>query len=1526
MKNRSMFRFAAIMLAVTRLHAGPAPKAFPNGTKAVASFATDGDRGKVENLIDGDSATSMSGAAASCKGPTDPVWIDFAFPRPVADLVGVETGKSDPFKNYYPKQAQFWVDTDGNGTFDTLGASVKLGPSDESAGQHLFAGRIPKAHGLRFLVTEQNQAGLNRCFMMNEMGLLVDPAADPMATTPDAKSEDAILALKAAKEAADKAAAEARRRNAPKPHQSIVPGSEKLPGVILPLPSNTVVRCSMGTEKDGGPSALFDGNPETVLRAVSGSCGSPFSTASIFLRFPEPVADIGGVETGNSDPFHNYYPVEMEFWGDSDGDGRCDTLLGRTRKLGPAAQCVGRHRFDARLPLAHGLEIRAVEQHVGGGRRAFQMDEMRLVRDPDLPIAEATPLSYRDLFYKSAMPAGTTISASFATEDGGGPEVLLDSDPTTFMNAKQGTAKAGVPASLFLRFAKPVSDLAGIQLGNSDPFKNYVWKEMQVWADTTGNGVYDTLAATLESGAGERRFRKPVTKAYGLELRVTQQSLQGTYRCFMLNEIGGLVFKDSAGETEMRYVVEDFEDLSSWRTWANNTAQPEGERYYGKYTYLVGDYRPELAKSGVGVGRVRCCFKNGRSSLWATRGRVAAEEGIVEGIRFWGNPQGYECSVHFEMVDAKGRRFHTPSVKLTGNAWQEYSIDTSAKSIPAVSEMTYPFVLKHIFLDTDKGGIGDVLLDNIAFVGAVDRGKRVRIRPVYTGLGYDPAKPLKIQYRLWNALGRDVVAPLEAKLFSSFDPKHTAVVAQKTQAVALAPYSDAVVTVDFGAVPVGHYEALLSLEAEGVSAELRDPVAVLTLNGGRINKKPMWFGSQHPGDWLADAENQFVFKHVAVPLGLDCYRTGAPDKDIIEAGMFCAAMFGGVPPALRPADRKGDDRVEPTDYAAYAEWCKRQAREKYLPYADKILSIEYYNEPDLPDFCYLPEIDTYLKMHRTFAQAFREVIPGIKIGTGGNTVRHGKEKKDFNPRMYTELAKEADVAIWHAHGPLENYIGLQRLVEDWLEKGGRPGEQMLLGNSEAGIPGGESAVGSLNQADNLVKKIGWAKSQKNSYFYVWFTTTDTYDPQGGYLNNENWGLVTCNQRLKPSGQAYNELIRKLANTEGLGEVDLDERLQACAYRRDDGTQVWLVWPRERGAVLSLRFAASGPVVLTDLFGASRTVAPEKGILRFEGKRLALLCRSAEGRSRSERRPPPEFVSYASVLGVPPGAEISVPVTLRNVWGRAGDAEDPRRVRPDGVVFADGSNETSRKCRRDRQPGLDAVASGFIWFARMRPLLVSSDDPGGGRSAAADAGRSRNGRKGRAVRHRRRAGQTPERTPPSFSIRSGSCANLSPIRTPSVSEGRGRSFGQGSLRTRWEGRPISASMFKTKATTRERRAQSCGPRIAFKWLLYAGDAHTEIGLTEAEGGFGWCWIAPDAAYANRKMTTPLAVKRTGNHTIYEAYLPFDFLGIKAYAPMLPLRLAFLVNEDDGRGRVRILHWFDGIAADKSSDLFGHLVLE
>jgi hypothetical protein len=1524
MRTPPLLLLALISLTTAGLRAAPTPLPMPEGTKAKASFATEGERGRVENLIDGDPATSVSGAASSCKGPNEPVWIDVTFPHPIANLSGVETGTSDVFKNYFPKQAQFWVDTDGNGTFDTLGGSAKLGPAEESVGRHLFGGRIPQAHALRFLVTEQNQTGLNRSFVMSELRLVVDSAAQPMALTTTRKVEDAIQEQQAAKELANRLAAEERRRNAPKPDQSIVSGSAKLAGTILPLPTNTVIRSSFGTEKDGGPAVLFDGDPGTVLRGAGGSCSSPFSVASIYLRFSKPIANIGGIETGNSDPLHNYYPVEMEFWGDSDGDGRFDTLLGRTRKLGPAAQCIGRHPFDFRLPLAYGLEIRAVQQHVGGGKRAYQMDEMRLIQNDLLPVATPTPDSYRVLFYSRPIPSGTTARVTVATEADKGAEVLLDNNPQTFMNPKQGTAKEGVPVSVFLRFPAPVSNVAGITLGSSDPFRNYVWQEMEVYADTVGDGKYGTLAATLAEGAGERRFQSAVPTVYGFELRVTKQTLQGSKRAFMLSGVEGLVFKDEAGKSEMRFVVEDFEDFSSWRTWAGNTAQPEGERPYGGYTYLCGGYRPGIAKNGNGVGIMRYCFKDGKgNSMRATRGRVSETEALIDKIQFQANPQGYPCSIGFQMVDARGKQFYLPSVALSNStAWATYAIDLNTKTVPNLSDFIYPFKMVAITLNSNKGGTGDVLLDDITYVGVVDLSKRLTIKPVWEGMAYDPTKPVIVKYTLRSALDHKTSAMMKATLFSSLDAKRTMPLASKTIPFNVDAYGTTIVPVDFGALPYGHYAVIVTVATQEITAECVDPVAVLTLNGGRINKSPMWFGSQHSDGWIADEENNFVYREVVKPLGIDCYRGSTPKKALMDLGLLCTAgLSKNLPKQLIKPEDKGDDRGEPTDYAAYEAWVKEEAARTLAPYADKIICTEYYNEPDLPGFCYKPEIDVYLKMWRAWASGIRAGAPGIKIGTSGNTVRHGKEKKDFNSRMYTELAKEADVAVFHAHGPVDNYIGLQHIVEDWLTAGGRPKDRWVIGNSEAGIPSGSSPMGLLSQADCLVEKIGWAKSQKASLFYHWFTTTDTYDPQGGYLNGENWGLITYNQRLKPSGQAYNELIRKLANTEGLGTVDLDSRLVACAYRRNDGMGVWLVWPRESGARLILRFSADGDVTVTDMFGGSRKVSPAGGQVAFSGDGHPFYVEAAKG-VKFGRAEASAFATYQEVIGIRPGAQTMLPIDIKNIWDR--DAELTVSLQDEkGAVLAKTQVSLARGTRGKAMLAYTLPAS--TKYGTLGYALRFSSMP-----------------KGLADQTLPLTLVVAEKAVRATSFKIDGVADVIPNATPIVcnKDSQVHEMAFDPSTPMWAG-PDDLSSKTTLAhdgkglylcVEVKDQSHNPGPASNLLWTkdsiqvaLYAGDAHTEIGLTETGAGYGWCWISPLPARINKQLDSPLAVKREGNITTYETYLSFEALGIH-YTPGTPLRFTFVVNEDDGRGRVRAMKWFDGILAGKSSDLFGHLVLE
>ena len=152
---------------------GTAVMRYPDGTKAVASFKT-GNGSGADKLIDGDRQTVMIGAEGTVEAPDKPVWVEITFGKPVENLRGVVTGNSDLFKNYYPKKAEFWLDTTGQGKFDTLGAKVNLGPGTAAAGQRLFEKPATKAYGLRFLVTEQNMAGNKRAFSMTELALLID--------------------------------------------------------------------------------------------------------------------------------------------------------------------------------------------------------------------------------------------------------------------------------------------------------------------------------------------------------------------------------------------------------------------------------------------------------------------------------------------------------------------------------------------------------------------------------------------------------------------------------------------------------------------------------------------------------------------------------------------------------------------------------------------------------------------------------------------------------------------------------------------------------------------------------------------------------------------------------------------------------------------------------------------------------------------------------------------------------------------------------------------------------------------------------------------------------------------------------------------------------------------------------------------------------------------------------------------------------------------------------------------------------
>lgn len=1269
---------------------------------------------------------------------------------------------------------------------------------------------------------------------------------------------------------------------------------------------------------DTGPEALIDGDEATFMQAGGGTdTGGP---TSVFLRFPQPLTDLSGVITGDSDQYHNYYPQVMEFWADSNGDGRYDTRLGRTDRLGPAAECRGEHAFDGRLPQVHGLELRVTKQHSGGGKRAWTMNEIRLLHKQDLPTIAATPSAHRVSYFTQAIPAGTIARSSKATEPGKGAELLLDGDADSVMTHQGGTYRKGEPTSVFLTFPQPVADLAGLVFGRGDQFGNYRWKEMEVHADTTGDGTYDTRIGRLSGGTGRKTFDPASKPAHGLELRVTDQTNAGGGRAFALSEVEALVIADRLGSGEMRYVIEDFEDFASWRTWGTGTAQPEGERFYGEHAWLCGVRDPARAFAGQGVGEFRYILKDDAKARrqWATRGKVKDQEAAIDRIVFQADPQGAETRLWFEIVDAKGKNAQTPKVTLQGSGWREYTVDCTPAALPAAGAMEAPMYVAMIFIERDEGGTGDILLDDITLVGAVDRSKRVRIDAIYEGIAYDPASAVRPRYRLHNALDRAISAPLRGRLYSSFDPKHTQVLGEAIRSVTIPAYGNVEVALDFGQLPYGHYELDLAFDAEGVVARSTDQIAVFVPNGERINHSPMWFGSQHHGSWTARPENAFRFEQFVVALGLDCYRTGEPGEFVREHGLLAAAGFGGMPRRLRRKGQENDGRGAPNDYDAYYEWVKQEAREKYLPYADKILSVEFYNEPDLPDFVYLPEIDEFLKMHDHFARAFREVIPGIRIGTGSVTVGHSKEKKDFTPRMFLEA--DYDVAVWHAHGGLANYVTRHRQVERYLEQKGVPREEWRLGNSEAAAVSWHDAGGRLDQAVKLVQKIGWAKAQASSEFFTWFVTGDVIDPQWPRRREENWGLFDADQRTKPSGQAYNELIRQLANTEGLGDADFGEQVQGLAYRTTDGEErVWLVWPQDIGERFLLPLAATAPVRVIDMFGRASELAPVGGriTLPIEGYPLYLRAPAAVELTPAAG---PEWADVPRSIAGAPGETATLALELRSPSGRAGELQLVLSDL-DGTELASGrvAVPASGSAPAELAVAVPAAAAFGGRGCVLRLSGLGADETVPLSLVVAD--------------------RVPK-VATSFAI--DGAVDALPAATEIMLAGKDHvqdlvfdpstpywaDAADLSLRTTLahDGAGLYLAFTVRDQTHVPGDASSkLWAKDSIQIAFFADGQHSEYGFTAAEGGYGFCFAHGDPAKVGQPLTQPVAARRGDGATTYEVYLPFADLGL-SYRPGKVLRCTFLANEDDGRGRVRIMRWFDGIASGKNVEQFGYLVLE
>ncbi|MDA3960652.1 MAG: hypothetical protein PF961_07665 [Planctomycetota bacterium] len=171
-----------------------------------------------------------------------------------------------------------------------------------------------------------------------------------------------------------------------------------------PVPVGTEVTTDYRTEGRHPPEHLIDGDVKTHIGGAGGS--GVRSPLCVFLKFPEALPQLAGVVTGDSDYNHNYYPLELDLWLDTTGDNRFDTFAGSVTGLGAGAESAGDRVFAQPIANVHALCMRVTKQSQKGLKRAFIMNELRLIADAGGSAATvaAEPLSAKPVPQLRAKP------------------------------------------------------------------------------------------------------------------------------------------------------------------------------------------------------------------------------------------------------------------------------------------------------------------------------------------------------------------------------------------------------------------------------------------------------------------------------------------------------------------------------------------------------------------------------------------------------------------------------------------------------------------------------------------------------------------------------------------------------------------------------------------------------------------------------------------------------------------------------------------------------------------------------------------------------------------------------------------------------------------------------------------------------------------------------------------------------------------------------------------------------------------
>lgn len=608
-----------------------------------------------------------------------------------------------------------------------------------------------------------------------------------------------------------------------------------------------------------------------------------------------------------------------------------------------------------------------------------------------------------------------------------------------------------------------------------------------------------------------------------------------------------------------------------------------------------------------------------------------------------------------------------------------------------------------------------------------------------------------------------------------------------------------------------------------------------------------------------------------------------------------------------PAWSRADGPNSTPDLTAWRDYTGRM----FDRFKGRIRFWEIWNEPDLTSFADFGAAD-YVRLQQIAREEQRRRAPESRLLTGG-FASAAPLKNGFQEYVLANAKEYFDIHAFHGHSGYRSYV--MTIAERLLPTRKRFGVSAPWYANETAVSA--LGLGEIGQAETLFKKFLFSWSE-GAIGYNWYNLRnngfDSANPE------HNYGLVTCDFYPKAAYVAYNTLATLYRGKRFVSRLDTS-RSQRLLEFKGDGDRLVSAWNEAPGvsAEESVAFRTdASKIEAVDLMGNRTNLKPEGEILihRVSASPETLLfrnCRKLEYLGG--------LLTGKTAAPLQPGKSVDVTVSCFNPFPHPVAFE----LTLDGgaALAVHPASATVRLAPGERKSVQAKAAAAAGVHPRSNPILKVRAVWSGGAT-----GINIPLRRAVCIPRKYEAGEWDfvlDRHEQVKSLFEADPSNMHRL---------------------WNGPEDLSARIRLKAdqttltliceVTDDKHVQPYrgsrvwegdGIQFAFKFPGQKGLWVAGATLLAANSPETWIWEAPNGFSSERSEALwRLDAARQGKMTRYELAIPFSTIGLTPELLRQGIRFNVLINDNDGHGRDGWIQIAEGIASNRSADLYPLIVFE